>query len=69
MWVQIDQERGELFGSKPGEAMHDFIENNIPLKRASSIEDLAAAVHFLCSPDADYITGQCLNVDGGIEMD
>ncbi len=69
MWTQIDRERGELFGSKPGEAMHNFIETNIPLKRASSIEDLAGAVSFLCSPDADYITGQCLNVDGGIEMD
>jgi NAD(P)-dependent dehydrogenase (short-subunit alcohol dehydrogenase family) len=69
MWVQIDRERGEIFGSKPGEAMHDFIEKNIPLKRASTIEDLAGAVCFLCSPDADYITGQCLNVDGGIEMD
>ena len=69
MWTQIDKERGELFGSKPGEAMHNFIETNIPLKRASSIEDLAGAVSFLCSPDSDYITGQCLNVDGGIEMD
>ena len=69
MWTQIDRERGELFGSKPGEAMHNFIETNIPLKRASSVEDLAGAVSFLCSPDADYITGQCLNVDGGIEMD
>ena len=30
--------------------------------------DLAAAVSFLCSSNADYITGQTLNVDGGIEM-
>jgi meso-butanediol dehydrogenase/(S,S)-butanediol dehydrogenase/diacetyl reductase len=69
MWAQIDQERGEIFGSKPGEAMHNFIEQNIPLRRAATAEDLAAAVAFLCSPDADYITGQCLNVDGGVEMD
>jgi NAD(P)-dependent dehydrogenase (short-subunit alcohol dehydrogenase family) len=40
----------------------------IPLKRAGTVEDMAAAVAFLCSPDADYITGQCLNVDGGFEM-
>jgi meso-butanediol dehydrogenase/(S,S)-butanediol dehydrogenase/diacetyl reductase len=69
MWTQIDQERGQLFGSKPGEAMANFIEQNIPLKRAATAEDLAAAVAFLCSADADYITGQCLNVDGGLEMD
>jgi len=69
MWAQIDSERGEIFGSKPGEAMHNFIESNIPLKRAATPEDLAAAVAFFCSPDSDYITGQCLNVDGGIEMD
>ena len=69
MWIQIDQERGELFGSQPGEAMHNFIEQYIPLKRAATADDLAGAVAFLCSSDADYITGQCLNVDGGIEMD
>jgi NAD(P)-dependent dehydrogenase (short-subunit alcohol dehydrogenase family) len=69
MWMQIDHERGEIFGSKPGEALHNFIESNIPLKRAATAEDLAGAVAFLCSPDSDYITGQCLNVDGGIEMD
>ncbi len=43
--------------------------NNVPLKRAATAEDVAAAVAFFCSPDADYITGQALNVDGGFEMD
>jgi NAD(P)-dependent dehydrogenase (short-subunit alcohol dehydrogenase family) len=69
MWVQIDEERGQLFGTKPGEAMHNFIEQNVPLKRAGTAGDLAGAVTFLCSTEADFITGQCLNVDGGIEMD
>jgi NAD(P)-dependent dehydrogenase (short-subunit alcohol dehydrogenase family) len=68
MWAQIDRERGEIFGSKPGEAFANFVET-IPLKRPATPEDVAAAVAFLCSPDSDYITGQCLNVDGGIEMD
>jgi NAD(P)-dependent dehydrogenase (short-subunit alcohol dehydrogenase family) len=68
MWEQIDRERGEIFGSKPGEAFANFVET-IPLKRPAMPEDVAAAVAFLCSPDSDYITGQCLNVDGGIEMD
>ena len=31
-------------------------------------DEIAAAVAFLCGPDAEYITGQTLNVDGGYEM-
>ncbi len=68
MWQQIDAERGRLFGARPGEAMANFI-NTVPLKRAAVPEDVAGAVAFLCSADADYITGQALNVDGGFEMD
>jgi meso-butanediol dehydrogenase/(S,S)-butanediol dehydrogenase/diacetyl reductase len=68
MWTQIDRERGQIFGTKPGEAFANFVET-IPLKRPAMPEDVAAAVAFLCAPDSDYITGQCLNVDGGIEMD
>lgn len=67
MWKQIDEDRGKLFGSQPGEAMAAFI-NTIPLKRASTPEDIGGAVAFLCSGDADCITGQALNVDGGYEM-
>ncbi|MGH2405232.1 MAG: SDR family NAD(P)-dependent oxidoreductase [bacterium] len=68
MWEQIDRDRGRLFGLAPGESMAQFIET-IPLKRAGQPEDVAGAVAFLCSSDADYITGQTLNVDGGYEMD
>jgi meso-butanediol dehydrogenase / (S,S)-butanediol dehydrogenase / diacetyl reductase len=68
MWTQIDQERGKLFGARPGEAMNAFI-NTVPLKRAATADDIAGAVAFFCSSDADYITGQALNVDGGYEMD
>ncbi len=68
MWDQIDRERGVLFGSKPGEAFANFVET-IPLRRPAMPDDVAAAVAFFCAPDSDYITGQCLNVDGGIEMD
>jgi NAD(P)-dependent dehydrogenase (short-subunit alcohol dehydrogenase family) len=68
MWTQIDRERGQLFGSQPGEALAGVIET-IPLRRTASVEDVANAVAFFCSPDSDYITGQCLNVDGGLEMD
>ncbi len=67
MWKQIDEDRGKLFGTQPGEAIAAFI-NTIPLKRAATAEDIAGAITFLCSADADCITGQALNVDGGYEM-
>lgn len=41
----------------------------IPMKRAGTTGDQAAAIAFLCGPDAGYITGQSLNVDGGFRMD
>lgn len=40
----------------------------IPLGRAGKPEDVAAVVSFLASENADYITGQVINVDGGMVM-
>jgi NAD(P)-dependent dehydrogenase (short-subunit alcohol dehydrogenase family) len=67
MWDEIDRVQSERFGLERGQWIEKTIEG-IPLKRAARPEDLAAAVSFLCSDDADYITGQALNVDGGLEM-
>jgi 3-oxoacyl-[acyl-carrier protein] reductase len=41
---------------------------SIPLGRAGTIEDVAAAVKFLVSDDASYITGHVLAVNGGMYM-
>jgi meso-butanediol dehydrogenase/(S,S)-butanediol dehydrogenase/diacetyl reductase len=67
MWDQIDRDRSRLMGTEPGGALKAFVAK-VPLQRAGTPEDVAAAVAFLCSSDADYITGQTLNVDGGFEM-
>jgi NAD(P)-dependent dehydrogenase (short-subunit alcohol dehydrogenase family) len=37
-----------------------------PLKRVGQAAEVAAAVSFLCAPDATYITGITVNVDGGL---
>jgi meso-butanediol dehydrogenase/(S,S)-butanediol dehydrogenase/diacetyl reductase len=68
MWEQIDRERGRIAGAQPGETLKAFIEM-VPLKRAGSPHEVAGVVAFLCLSDADYVTGQALNVDGGFEMD
>jgi NAD(P)-dependent dehydrogenase (short-subunit alcohol dehydrogenase family) len=39
---------------------------SIPLRRLGSPEDIAAVVSFLCGPDADYVTGQAIHVNGGL---
>jgi 3-oxoacyl-[acyl-carrier protein] reductase len=44
------------------------INENIPLGRWATIEDVALATAFLASDDASYITGHILNVDGGLAM-
>ncbi|MBC8016734.1 MAG: 3-oxoacyl-[acyl-carrier-protein] reductase [Sporomusaceae bacterium] len=46
----------------------DELVTKIPLGRLGSSEDVAAAVLFLVSDSANYITGQTLNIDGGMVM-
>lgn len=41
---------------------------NVPMQRMGYPEDVAKVVAFLCSQDADYITGQVIAVDGGLTM-
>lgn len=50
------------------EQQRDYILNSTPLGRFGTTEEIAAAIGFLCSPEASFITGQILCVDGGMAM-
>ncbi len=50
------------------EAQRDALLNKIPLARLGRPEEIAATVAFLASPQAGYITGSTINVNGGMYM-
>jgi 3-oxoacyl-[acyl-carrier protein] reductase len=50
------------------EKAKETVTGNIPLGRVGRAEDVAAAVAFLVSEEAGYITGQVIGVDGGFHM-
>jgi 3-oxoacyl-[acyl-carrier protein] reductase len=47
------------------EGMARFITENIPMGRFGTPEEIADVVTFLCSDRASWVTGACINVDGG----
>ena len=68
MWDYNDRVWGQMLGDfAPGELMASWVQN-IPMKRAGVGSDVAGLVAFLASTDATYITGQTINVDGGLIM-
>lgn len=67
MWKYIDQERGRLLGKAPGQLMQEMT-TRIPLGRVEVPEDVAPLVSFLASDESGYITGQAINVCGGMVM-
>jgi 3-oxoacyl-[acyl-carrier protein] reductase len=50
------------------ESIRTAVVEKIPLARFGAPDDIAAAVAFLAGPEAGYITGQVLVVDGGMVM-
>ncbi len=67
LWDEADARLSALTGREPGAARAARIAQ-VPLGRAGTPEDVAAAVAFLLSGDASYITGECLHVCGGDVM-
>ncbi len=67
MMYDIAHRVGENAGKDDEWGMQTFAKD-IALERLSEPEEVAAAVAFLASKDSDYITGQTLIVDGGMQF-
>src|SRR5499433_3258104 len=67
MWQFVSREQGALLGLSP----EDFTEQRaaqVPLGRMEQPEDVAKVIGFLASDRAGYMTGQAINVTGGLIM-
>ena len=46
-------------------AQVSYMTEKIPMRRTGKPEEIAAVVHFLCSPECSFVTGQCYDASGG----
>jgi NAD(P)-dependent dehydrogenase (short-subunit alcohol dehydrogenase family) len=68
MWERILEQREHEFGKGAGTEYLARTLEKAALKRAGDPSELANVVAFLLSDLSSYITGQAINVDGGLEM-
>jgi NAD(P)-dependent dehydrogenase (short-subunit alcohol dehydrogenase family) len=62
----IDTSRMDDLGRE--NTWNTIIKQMVPLNRPGSDEEIGKFIAYLCTPDAAYITGQSLNIDGGVVM-
>ena len=67
MWTLVAREQGALMGLSPEEFTRQRAAQ-VPLGRMERPEDVASVIGFLASPRAGYMTGQAINVTGGVIM-
>lgn len=68
MMMDIAHEVGQNAGKDDEWGIMQQFAKDITLKRLSEPEDVAAAVSFLAGPDSNYVTGQTIIVDGGMQF-
>jgi len=69
--TDFNRRLGAQFGPRDGLTPEEYVARRaemVPLGRIGTPDDVARVVCFLASPAAGYVTGQTLNVDGGIVM-
>ena len=57
---QIQTDRPKPAGPRPP------MDTPLPINRLGHVEEIAGMIHYLCLPEADYITGQTMHVNGGV---
>jgi NAD(P)-dependent dehydrogenase (short-subunit alcohol dehydrogenase family) len=67
MWQRMDRDWTALQGMQPGQAWQQRVAA-VPMGRAQQPDDVAGLALYLASPAADYMTGQSINIDGGLMM-
>jgi len=67
MWTQVAREQGAVLGLTPEEFTRQRLAQ-VPLGRMERAEDVASVIGFLASPRSGYMTGQAINVTGGLIM-
>ncbi|MCW4385490.1 glucose 1-dehydrogenase [Salinibacterium sp. SYSU T00001] len=67
MWKLIDKEWSAVAGWETGTAWKTRT-SAVPLGRPQTSEDVAGLAEFLVSPASDYMTGQSINIDGGLTV-
>lgn len=65
MWTRMDNDLAGFDGAPEGFASR---VKAVPLGRAQTPEDVAGLALYLASPASDYITGQSINIDGGLVL-
>lgn len=67
MWEHIDEKLAEHEGLRKGDAIAKY-SDLIHLGRVSVPEDVSSFVSYLASKDSDYMTGQSVMIDGGVQF-
>ncbi|UUZ62021.1 glucose 1-dehydrogenase [Polaromonas sp. P1-6] len=67
MWKRMDRDWTELQGVETGQVWQQRVAA-VPMGRPQQPDDVAGLALYLASPAADYLTGQSINIDGGLMM-